>query len=365
MRRQKKRVGGNKKTDARQGRAMRVMATMTKFKSGLSPSRRRFIKGAGVLATGIAAPALLDIRAAHAAYPDRPVKIVVANTPGGPSDLIGRVVAAALQESTGKTFVIENIGGGGSNIGMGYVAHAEPDGYTILLTTNAVSINATLYTSIPYDPLKDFVGVCELASSPGIFVVRSDLAATTLKEFVALARANPDRFNISTPPVGTSGNIQAELLKIRANLPRLETIVFNGGGDALQALLGGTVQLNAGSIPPTMPHIRAGTVRCLAIASEARWPDLPDVPTMEEAGYNDFVLAVDTAFLAPAKTPPENVKWLEAATLKVLDTPEMKARLFKAGFQVRAQGGEAAWARVTREIASFRDIINKAGVKKL
>jgi len=338
---------------------------MTKFKGDLPLSRRRIIKGAGVLATGIAAPALLNIRSARADYPDRPVKIVVANTPGGPSDLIGRVIAAALGQSTGNTFIIENIGGAGSNLGMGYVAHAEPDGYTILLATNAFSINVTLYDKIPYDPVRDFVGVCELASSPGIFVVRSDLPAKTMKEFVALARANPEKFNISTPPIGTSGHIQAELLKIRANLPKLESVVFKGGGDALQALLSGTVQLNAGSIPPTMPHIKAGTVRCLAVLSENRWPDLPDVPTMAEAGYKDFVLAVDTVLLAPSKTSPESVKWLETATLKVLGTPEMKTRLFEAGFQVRVQGGAAAWARVTKEIVSFRDIINHAGIKKL
>ncbi len=337
---------------------------MTEFKGGL-PSRRRIIKGAGALATGVAAPALLNVRSAHAAYPDRPVKIVVANTPGGPSDLIGRVVAAALGELTGKAFIIDNIPGGGSNIGTGYVAHAEPDGYTILLTTNAISINAGLYSSLSYDPVKDFVGVCELATSPGIFVVRSDLPAKTMQEFVALARANPDKFNVSTPPIGTSGNLQAALLRIRTNLPKLESIVFNGGGDALEAVLAGTTQLNAGSIPPAMPHIKAGTLNCLAVLSQTRWPDLPDVPTMEEAGYKDFVIAVDTAFLAPAKTPPENVKWLEAATLKILDTPDMKARLFKAGFAVRVQGGAAAWARITREIVSFRDIIDQAGMKKL
>jgi tripartite-type tricarboxylate transporter receptor subunit TctC len=328
-------------------------------------SRRRIIKGAGVFAAGVAVPSLVGIRSAFADYPDRPVKIVVANTPGGPSDLIGRVVAAALTQSTAKPFIIENIGGAGSNLGMGYVAHAEPDGYTILLATNAYSINATLYDKIPYDPLKDFVGVSELASSPGIFVVRSDLPAKTMKELVALASANPEKFNISTPPIGTSGHIQAELLKIRANLPKLESVVFKGGGDALQALLSGTVQLNAGSIPPTMPHIQAGSVRCLAVLSDNRWPDLPDVPTMEEAGYKDFVLAVDTVLLAPSKTPPEIVKWLETATLNVLGAPEMKARLFTAGFQVRVQGGAAAWARVTREIGSFRDIINQAGIKKL
>jgi tripartite-type tricarboxylate transporter receptor subunit TctC len=201
--------------------------------------------------------------------------------------------------------------------------------------------------------------------TPDIFVIRSDLPAKTMKEFVALARANPEKFNVSVPPIGTAGHLQAEMLKIRENLPRMETVVFKGGGDALQALLSGTVQLNAGSIPPTMPHIQAGTVRCLAVLGETRWPDLPDVPTMEEAGYKDFLFAVDTVLLAPARTPPDIVKWLEAETLKVLKSAEMKEKLFKAGFEVRPKGADAAFARVTKEVDKFRDIINQAGIKKI
>ena len=338
---------------------------MSKDNGHAAPSRRRIIKGAGALAAGIAAPALLGIRSAYAAYPDRPVKIVVANTPGGPSDLVGRMVAAALQQSTGKTFIIENRGGAGGNIGMGYAAHAEPDGYTLLLATNAYSVNARLYNKIPYDPLKDFVGVSELATSPNTFVVKSELPAKTMKEFVALARANPDKFNVSTPPIGTTPQISAEVLKIREKLPKLETVVFKGGGDALQALLSGTVQLSSGSLPPAIAHIKAGSLRCLAVTGEARWPDLPDVPTMVEAGYKDFVFATDTVLLAPAKTPPETVKWLETETLKVLGTPEMKEKLFKAGFQVRPQGADAAWKRVMKEIDMFKGIIDQAGMKKL
>jgi tripartite-type tricarboxylate transporter receptor subunit TctC len=339
--------------------------TMKKVHGNSTLSRRRIIKGAGVLAAGIAAPAFLRIRSAYAAYPERPVKIVVANTPGGPSDIVGRVVAATLQQSTGKTFIIENIGGAGSNIGMGHVARSDPDGYTILLATNAYSINATLYNKIPYDPLKDFVGVCELATSPNTFVVKSELPAKTMKEFVALARANPDKFNVATPPIGTTPQLQAEVLKIREKLPKLESVVFKGGGDALQALLSGTVQLSSGALPPAAPHIKAGTLRCLAVTGETRWPDLPDVPTMVEAGYKDFVFAVDTVLLAPAKTPPENIKWLEQETLKVLSTPEMKEKLYISGFQVRPKGADAAWARVNKEIDVFRDVINQAGIPKL
>ena len=137
-------------------------------------SRRRVIKGA--LAAGVAIPAILHVRSALAAYPERPIRFVVANTPGGPSDITARILTAALEQSTGKTFIVENRGGAGGNIGMGYAAGAEPDGYTILLATNAYSVNYALYNKLPYDPYKDFVGVCELASSPNTFVVRSETA---------------------------------------------------------------------------------------------------------------------------------------------------------------------------------------------
>ena len=161
-----------------------------------------------------------------------------------------------------------------------------------------------------------------------------------MKEFVALAKANPDKFNFSTPPIGTTPQLQLEVLKSRENLPKLADVVFKGGGDAITALLSGTVQLSSGSLAPAPPHIKAGTLRCLAVTGETRWPDLPDVPTMQEAGYKDFVFATDMALLAPAKTPPEVVKWLEKETLKVLRTPEMKEKLYKAGFQVRPKGAD-------------------------
>lgn len=338
---------------------------MSKFNAHSAPSRRSIIKGAGALAAGVAAPAFLRVRSAYAAYPERPVKVVVANTPGGPSDLVARMITAALQQSTGKTFFVENIGGAGGNIGMGTAARAEGDGYTILLATNAYSVNASLYKKIPYDPLKDFVGVSELATSPNTFVVRSELPAKTIKEFVALARANPDKYNCATPPIGTTPQIQLEVLKLQEKLPKLEDVVFKGGGDALQALLSGTCQLSSGSLPPAAQHIKAGTLRCLAVTGETRWPDMPDVPTMLESGYKDFVFATDTVLLAPAKTPPEAIKWIETETLKVLGTAEMKEKLYKAGFQVRAKGAKDAWTRVTKEIDMFKNIIDQAGISKL
>jgi tripartite-type tricarboxylate transporter receptor subunit TctC len=336
---------------------------MTKFKIRSALSRRRVIKGA--VAAAFATPALLRPSAAFAEYPDRPVKIIVANSPGGPSDIIARLVAAALQRATGKTFIVENRAGAGGNIGMEYAAHADPDGYTILLATNAYSINYGLYNTVPYDPYKDFVAISELGGSPDIFLVKSDLPAKTMKEFVALARANPEKFNCSTSPIGTTPQLQLEVLKSRENLPKLESVVFKGGGEAVEALLAGTVQMCSGSLAPSEPHIKSGALRGLAICAEARWPDLPEVPTMADAGYKDFVFAVDAVLLAPAKMAPADIKWLETETLKILATPEMKEKFFQAGFFIRAKGASDAWARVSREIGMFKDIIDKAGIKKL
>ena len=329
------------------------------------PSRRGFLKTAGITAAGIATPSILRMRSAYAAYPDRPVKFVVANTPGGPSDIVARIVTAGLQQSTGRTFIVDNRGGAGGNIGMEYVARSDPDGYTMLLATNSYSVNYGLYDHLPYDPFKDFVGVSELATSPNSFAVRSELPAKTMKDFIALARANPDKFNCATPPIGTTSQLQLEVLKIREKLPKLEDVVFKGGGDAIAALLGGTAQMCSGSLPPALPHIKSGTLRCLAVTGDARWPELPDVPTMGEAGYKDFIFAVDCVLLAPAETPPENVKWLEAATLKVLAMPDTNEKLVKAGFAVRLKGADAAWARVMKEVEMFKQIIDQAGVTRL
>jgi tripartite-type tricarboxylate transporter receptor subunit TctC len=336
---------------------------MTNSPATAAQSRRGIIKG--LLAAVVAAPAVLSARSAYAAYPDRPVKVVVANTPGGPSDIVGRIVTAALQQSTGKTFIIENRGGAGGNIGMEYVAHSDPDGYTILLATNALSVNYGLYNSLPFDPKKDFVAISELGGSPNIFMVKAESPAKTMKDFVALARSSPEKFNASVPPIGTTPQLQMAVLKVKEKLPNLEEVVFKGGGDAVEALLAGTVQICSGAVAPAQPHIKAGTLRGLAISSETRWPDLPDVPTMIESGYPDFVFATDAVLMAPAKTPPESVKWLETETLKVLNTKDMKDKMYQNGFLVRPKGADAAWARVTKEMDTFKNVVDQAGIKKL
>src|SRR5215468_8121482 len=319
------------------------------FAAGAAPTRRRIIKAAAALVGGIAAPAFLRIGSALAAYPERPVRIVVANTPGGPSDIIARIMAAAMQEAIGGSFFVENRGGGGGNIGMGLVARSEPDGYTILLSTSAFAINPGLYEKLPYDPFKDFVPVCELAVSPHVFAVKPELGVSTMKEFVTLAKKDIDRFNVSTPPIGTSPHLQAEVLKLKEGLQKMATVVFPGGGDALKAVMSGTVQLSSGVLAPAHPHIQAGTLKGLAVTGPTRWHDLPEVPTMLEAGYDNFVFETYTALMAPDRTPPEVVGRLERVALDVLAKPEIKQKLTQSGFEVTAKSGKDHAARIAKE----------------
>src|SRR6266496_1366949 len=332
---------------------------MTRMARERTTTRRRFVAAAGLLGFG----ALVRTRPAQAGYPDRPIKIVVANTPGGPSDIIARIMAAAMQEAMGGTIFVENKGGAGGNIGMGSVARAEPDGYTILLSTSAYSVNPGLYQTLPYDPFKDFTAVCELAVSPHVFAVKPDLGVGTIKEFVALAKANPDKFNVSTPPIGTTPQLQAEVLKLREGLQGMATVVFAGGGDALKALISGTVQLSSGVLAPAHPHIKAGTIKGLAVTGATRWHDLPEIPTMLQSGYPDFVFETYTALMAPAKTPPEAVAFLEKQALAILARPDIKKKLTEAGFDVTARTGKGHMARVTKEVAMFKQIITDAKIR--
>jgi tripartite-type tricarboxylate transporter receptor subunit TctC len=184
-----------------------------------------------------------------------------------------------------------------------------------------------------------------------------------MKEFVALAKANPEKFNVSTAPVGTTPHIEAEVLKFREGLTKMASVVYGGGGEALQALLSGTVQLSSGVLAPAHPHLKSGAIRGLAVTGETRWHDLPDIPTMIESGYPDFVFETYTALLAPAGTPADIVARLEKETVALLSKPEMRARLAQSGFQVQAKDGKGHLARLQKEVPMFREIIQQAGIK--
>lgn len=324
-------------------------------------NRRRLLALAG--AAAIAAPFALPGPGALAAYPDKPVRIVVANTAGGPSDIMARTISPLLQEALGASFVVENIGGGGGNIGMGRVARADSDGYTLLLSTSGYVVNPGLYATLPYDPIKDFAPIAELGVSPNVIAVLPSLGVKSVKELVALAAKDQSKFNIATPPVGTTPQLAAELFKIGNNLKDVAVIIHTGGGQALQALLSNSVQINIGVLAPAHPQIKAGTVVGLAVTSDTRWHDLPDVPTMVELGYKDFVSETYTALLAPAKTPPEIVAMLEKATLTALNRPDIKAKLLASGFIVTAKTGRGHMERIEKEVPMFKKIIQDAGIK--
>ncbi len=303
------------------------------------------------------------LASAQTNYPDKPVRIIIPNTAGGPSDIMGRVIAPILQEALGSSFIVENVGGGGGNIGHARVARSEPDGYTLLLATTTFMINPGLYPNPNYDPIKDFVPVAELGASPNTIAVLPSSGVTSVAELVALARKDMAKFNIASPPIGSSSHLAVEMFKLRESLAGAAVVFHTGGGQALQALLANTVQVNIGVLAPIHPHIKSGGVIGLAVTGTQRWHDLPEIPTMIELGYKDFVTENLTALVAPAKTPPEIVAKLEKAALEGLARPAIRDRLAQGGFAVTAKSGKAFGERLQRDVPMFKKLIADAGIK--
>ncbi len=308
-------------------------------------------------------PFVARISPVLAAWPlDKPVRIIVPFAPGGPTDIMARVVAAHLSEMLKASFIIENKAGAGGNIGMGDVARAEPDGYTLLITSSAIVVNPSLADKVPYDPIKDFEPISEMGTSPNVFAVTNDLGVNTIAELVALAKKEPDKLNYSSPGIGTTPQLSAELLKLRAGI-KMAHVSFNGAGPAVQAVLAGTTQVGSFALPPAHPHIIGGKMKALAVTGAKRWFDLPHVPTMIESGFKDFVADTLQGFLAPAKTPKAIVDQIASATDEILKRPDIKERLQQAGFEVLNTGPAGMKARIEKEVPMWRQIITDAGVK--
>ena len=227
--------------------------------------------------------------AAHAqttagGYPDRPVRIIVPFAPAGPTDVTARLIAQKLTESLGKQFIIENQPSAGGNLGMGNAAKAAPDGYTILFVSSSYVVNPSLYPKVPYDPYKDFQPITVAADAPNLLVVHPSIAAKSVKELIELIRKNPGKYNFASAGTGTTPHLSGELFKLSAGLD-LVHVPFNGAGPAIQSAVAGHTPITFTSLPPAMPLVKDGKLRPLAVSAKTRAAILPDVPTMEEAGF--------------------------------------------------------------------------------
>jgi len=299
---------------------------------------------------------------AEAAYPDRPISLVVPFAPGGPTDIIARILSIALSNSLGQQVIVDNRGGAAGNIGMGQVARATPDGYTLLLSSTAIAVNPALFKSLPYDPIKDFAPISELVNAPNVLVVRPDSGINTIADLVAQAKANPQKFNYSSPGAGTKSHLTGELLKLRAGIQMVH-VPFRGAGPAAQAVLANTVQVGSVALAAAESLIKDGQLRALAVTSEKRWFSLPDIPTMIEAGYPGFISDTFNALLAPANVPPDILALLVRESRAAFEKPEAREQARKAGFEVVAGTPEQLAARIKAEIPSVRELVEKAGIK--
>jgi tripartite-type tricarboxylate transporter receptor subunit TctC len=324
-------------------------------------SRRQILRAAGSVGVG-AMVGFGPRRASAADYPSRPVKIIVPFAPAGPTDIMARIVSAHLGEALGSSVIVENRAGAGGNIGIGVTAHAEPDGYTLLITSSAYVVNPGLYTKVPYDPYTDFAPIAELGTSPNVILVDPKIGINTIAQLFQRAKANPDELNYASPGIGTTPHLSGELLKIVGGI-QMTHVPFPGAGPAIQAILSGTVHVASTALPPARPHIQSGSLKALAVTGANRWFDLPDVPTMVDLGYKDFIADTFQGFLAPAKTPPAIIDLLSTKAIEILKTPKIGEQLRNDGFEVIANGPEGMRKRIVDEVPKWRAIVAKAGIK--
>jgi tripartite-type tricarboxylate transporter receptor subunit TctC len=300
--------------------------------------------------------------AALAAFPERAITLIVPFAPGGPTDIIARIVSAALQKSLGQPVVVENRAGAAGNIGMGVAARAVPDGYTLLLTSTAIAVNPALFAKLPYDPFRDFAPISELVAAPNVIVVRADSGIASIADLVARAKAAPGTFNYASPGAGTKSHLTGEQLKLRAGIQMVH-VPYRGAGPATLAVLEGTVQVGSVALSAAEAMIKAGKLTALAVTGAHRWFSLPEVPTMIEQGFPGFVSDTFNALFAPAGTPPEIVALLARESRAALEAPEAREQAQLAGFEVVAGTPEQLAARIAAEIPAVKELAAKIGIK--
>lgn len=299
---------------------------------------------------------------AQSAYPVKPIRIVVAYTPAGTTDILARAIGQKFTEAWSQPVIVDNRPGANGTIGTELAAKAPADGYTLLMATAAThAINPTLYPQLRYDAVKDFAPIALVATVPNILVVHPSLPVRNVKELIAYAKANPDKLSHGSPGIGSTGHLSAELFKSMTGI-RMTHVAYKGSAPTLQDLMSGQVQVVIDNIPPYLPQVKAGKIRALAVTPAKRSPAAPQLPTVAEAGVKGYEASTWFALFAPAGTPSDIVQKLSAETRRILDLPDVRERLLGLGAQPAPSTPEELARFVKAEVAKWAKVIRDANV---
>ena len=296
-------------------------------------------------------------------WPQRPVRFVVPFAPGGTTDIIARIMGSALSEELGQQFIVDNRGGAGSSIGTAIAARAAPDGYTILLGNNGLAINETLYDKLPYNAMRDLAPISLVGETPNALIVNNGLAARTVKDFVALAKASPGKLAYASAGVGSSTHLSVELFESVTGI-KATHVPYKGGAPALNDTISGQVQFMLATLPSVHAHIVSGRVRALGVSGKERSPSLPDVPTIAQSGFPGYVYTSWYGILAPAAMPQAIIRRLNETTVRLVAAPGVNDRLKKQGLEPRTKTPEAFGKMIQNEIAVWRKIITSSNITR-
>jgi tripartite-type tricarboxylate transporter receptor subunit TctC len=320
--------------------------------------RRRFLSVAGAAVAGLAAPS----PARAQSYPAHPVRAIVPFPPGGATDIVARPVLQELSGRLGQQFHVENVPGASGDIGTAKAAKAAPDGYTLLVAYSSHVVNQSLFGKVPYDPIGDFVPITLVATSPAVLSVHPSIPARTLDELIALIKASPGKYTYASGGTGTQPHLVGEQLRLSLGLD-LVHVPYNGGGPALTSMIGGHAPIGFTTLPPTVPHIKSGRLRALAITGSKRSQSVPEVPTMAEAGHPEVEGDTWVGIFAPAGTDNRIVALLNREIAGILAQPAMKERLVELGYEPIGNRPDEFAAQIRSEIPKWAKIIRSAGIK--
>ncbi len=294
-------------------------------------------------------------------FPSKPVRIIVPSSPGGGTDILARPLAAKLTERWGQQVIVDNRPGAGQMIGISIVAKAPPDGYTVVMASTPLAINTVLYKKVPYDPIRDFAPVTQVAAMPNLLVTHPALPVRNVKQLIALAKARPDEVAYASSGIGTGPHLSMELFNYMAGI-RLQHVPYKGTGPALVDTISGHVQLLMSTLLPPLPHLKTGRLRALGVTSTTRVSSLPDVPTVAEGGLPGYEMIGWYGIVAPAGTPPAIVAKLQTDIAAVLLAPETRERLAAEGGEAVGSKPEEFGAFIKSEIAKFGKVVKAAKI---